>query len=94
MLVLPNDELREAVDGNWGVVNLPVWTDNEVRSVYTSVTASNIMGIASLPQEDAVPSLTTVAARSLGVEAPKNPQQATSPLSLFAARNSARDLPV
>jgi adenylate cyclase len=75
VLVLPTDELREAVDGNWGVVNLPVWTDNEVRSVYTSVTASNIMGIASLPQENAVPSLTTVAARSLGVEAPKNPQQ-------------------
>jgi adenylate cyclase len=75
VLVLPTDELREAVDGNWGVVNLPVWTDNEVRSVYTSVTASNIMGIASLPQENAVPSLTTVAARSLGVEAPKNPQE-------------------
>ena len=74
VLVLPTDEFREAVDGNWGVVNLPVWTDNEVRSVYTSVTASNIMGIASLPQEEAVPSLTTVAARSLGVEAPKNPQ--------------------
>jgi adenylate cyclase len=75
VLVLPNDEFREAVDGNWGVVNLPVWTDNKVRSVYTSVTASNIMGIASLPQEDAVPSLTTVAARSLGVEAPNNPKE-------------------
>ena len=75
VLVLPNDEFREAVDGNWGVVNLPVWTDNKVRSVYTSVTASNIMGIASLPQEDAVPSLTTVAARSLGVDAPNNPKE-------------------
>ena len=30
VLVLPNDEFREAVDGNWGVVNLPVWTDNKV----------------------------------------------------------------
>ncbi len=74
VLVLPNDEFREAADGNWGVVNLPVWTDNKVRSLYTSVTASNIMGIASLPQEDAVPSLTTVAARSLGVDAPNNPK--------------------
>ena len=74
VLVLPKAEFREAVDENWGVVNLPVWTDNKVRSVYTSVTASNSMGIASLPQEEAVPSLTTVAARSLGVEAPKNPQ--------------------
>ena len=73
VLVLPNDEFRETVDGNWGVVNLPVWTDNKVRSLYTSVTASNIMGIASLPQEDTVPSLTTVAARSLGVDAPNNP---------------------
>jgi adenylate cyclase len=74
VLVLPTDQFREAVDGNWGAVNLPVWADNKVRSVYTSVTASNIMGIASLPQEDAVPSLTTATARSLGVEAPKNPE--------------------
>jgi adenylate cyclase len=75
VLVLPNDEFREAVDGNWGAVNLPVWSDGKVRSLYTTVTASNIMGIRSLPQEDAVPSLTTVAARSLGVDAPKNPSE-------------------
>ena len=73
VLVLPTDEFREAVDGNWGAVNLPVWTDNKVRSVYTSVTASSVMGIPSLLQEDVIPSLTTVAARSLGVDAPKNP---------------------
>jgi adenylate cyclase len=75
VLVLPNDEFREAVDGNWGAVNLPVGSDGKVRSLYTTVTASNIMGIRSLPQEDAVPSLTTVAARSLGVDAPKNPSE-------------------
>jgi adenylate cyclase len=74
-LVLPNEEFREAVDGNWGAVNLPVWSDNRVRSLYTTVTASNIMGIRSLPGEEAVPSLTTVAARCLGVEAPKNPTE-------------------
>ena len=33
------------------------------------------MGIPSLLQEDVIPSLTTVAARSLGVEALKNPQE-------------------
>ena len=75
VLVLPNDEFREAVDGNWGAVNLPVWSDGKVRSLYTTVTASNIMGMRSLPQEEAVPSLTTVAARSLGVDAPKNPEE-------------------
>ena len=74
VLVLPTDELRKAVDGNWGGVNLPVWRDNKVRSVYTSVTASDVMGIPSLPHEDVIPSLTTVAARSLGVAAPKNPE--------------------
>jgi adenylate cyclase len=74
-LVLPNEEFREAVDGNWGAVNLPVWSDNKVRSLYTTVTASNIMGIRSLPGEEAVPSLTTVAARCLGVDAPKNPAE-------------------
>jgi adenylate cyclase len=74
-LVVPNDEFREAVDGNWGAVNLPVWSDNKVRSLYTTVTASNIMGSRSLPHEDAVPSLATVAARSLGVDAPKNPTE-------------------
>ena len=57
MLVLPNDEFREAVNGNWGVVNLPVWRDSKVRSLYTSVTASDIMGVPPLPQEEAVPSL-------------------------------------
>lgn len=75
VLVLPNDEFRQAVDGNFGVVNLPVWTDNNVRSLFTAATASNILGIASLPQEEAVPSLTTVAARSLGVVAPQNPRE-------------------
>ena len=74
-LVLPNDKLREAVDGNWGGVNLPVWGDNKVRSVYTSATASEVMGIPSLPHEDLIPSLTTVAARALGVAAPKNPKE-------------------
>ena len=34
-LSFPNDNFREAVDGNWGGVNLPVWRDNKVRSVYT-----------------------------------------------------------
>ena len=29
VLVLPNDEFREAVDGNWGVVNLPVWSGQQ-----------------------------------------------------------------
>ena len=75
VLVLPTGEFREAVDGNWGAVNLPVWTDSKVRSAYTSVTASNIMGMRSLPQEDVIPSVTTVAARSLGVDPPKNPQR-------------------
>ena len=51
------------------------------------------MGIASLPQEDAVPSLTTVAARSLGVDAPNNPKGRASSLSIFAAWNNARNFP-
>jgi adenylate cyclase len=74
VLVLANDKLREAVSENWGVVNLPVWRDNKVRSVYTSVTASDIMGVPPLPQEEPVPSLTTVTSRSLGVQPPENPR--------------------
>jgi adenylate cyclase len=75
VLVLTNDKLREAVGNDWGMVNLPVWRDTKVRSVYTSATASNIMGLPSFPQEDAVPSLTSVASRSLGVEPPENPRR-------------------
>ena len=74
VLVLANDKLREAVNENWGAVNLPVWRDSKVRSVYTSVTASDIMGVPPLHQEEAVPSLTAVASRSLGVQPPENPR--------------------
>ena len=71
VLVLANDKLREAVNENWGVVNLPVWRDTKVRSVYTAVTASDIMGVPPLHQEEAVPSITAVASRSLGVQPPE-----------------------
>ncbi len=74
VLVRTNEKLREAVNENWGVVNLPVWRDNKVRTVYTSVTASDIMGVPPLPQEEAIPSLTAVASRSLGVQPPANPR--------------------
>ena len=74
-LVPPNPKLREAVNENWGAVNLPAWADSKVRSVYASVTASDAMGIERVPHEDAFPSLAAVAARSLGVEPPKNQQE-------------------
>jgi adenylate cyclase len=76
VLVVPNDQLREAVDGKWGAVNLPVWKDNKVRSLYTAATASGIMGIPPLAHEDVVPSLTSVSARLLGADVPENPQLA------------------
>jgi adenylate cyclase len=75
VLVMVNEKLREAVGGNWGMVNLPVWSDNKVRSLYTAATASNIMGLPSLPQEDAVPSLTSVATHALGGQPPENPEE-------------------
>lgn len=74
VLVVPSDELRDAVDGDWGAVNLPTWKDNKVRSLYTSITASGIMGIPALAHEDVIPSLTSVSARLLGVAAPENPK--------------------
>ena len=48
----PTRELREAVKGNWGMVNLPMWRDNKVRSLYTAATASNIIGVPSLLHEE------------------------------------------
>ena len=66
LLVVPNEEFREAVKENWGIVNLPMWRDNKVRSLYTAASASNIMGVPTLPHEEVVPSLATVSARLLG----------------------------
>ena len=90
-LVPPNPKLREAVNENWGAVNLPAWADSKVRSVYASVTASDAMGIERVPHEDAFPSLAAVAARSLGVEPA---EKSAGALSLFAARIDARHLAV
>ncbi len=74
VLVVPTDVLREAVKDNWGIVNLPMWRDSKVRSLYTAASASNIMGVPSLAHEDAVPSLTLVATRLLGGRLPENPK--------------------
>ncbi|HEY5778230.1 MAG TPA: adenylate/guanylate cyclase domain-containing protein, partial [Terrimicrobiaceae bacterium] len=74
VLVVPNDAFREAVDGDWGIVNLPMWKDNKVRSLYTAATLSNIMGKPSLSHEDPVPSLASVSTRLLGADVPDNPQ--------------------
>ncbi len=94
VLVVPNDALREAVKDNWGIVNLPMWRDNKVRSLYTAASASNIMGVPSLADEDAVPSLTAVATRLLGGRLPENPEARAAAFPLFAARNDARRFPV
>ena len=56
-LVVPNDAFREAVNNDWGIVNLPMWSDNKVRSLFTAASASNIMGVPTLPDEEVVPSL-------------------------------------
>ena len=71
LLVLPAEHFRQEVGDNWGVVNLPVWVDTKVRSIYPSVTASDVMGVAPLPQEEAVPSLVATIARKLGADPPK-----------------------
>ena len=62
-LVVPNDAFREAVNNDWGIVNLPMWSDNKVRSLFTAASASNIMGVPTLPDEEVVPSLPNVSAR-------------------------------
>jgi adenylate cyclase len=73
-LVVPNDAFREAVDGNWGIVNLPMWRDNKVRSLYTAASASNIIGVPTLHHEEVVPSLATVSARLMGATVPESPE--------------------
>jgi adenylate cyclase len=74
VLVVPNEVLRAAVKDDWGIVNLPVWRDNKVRSLYTAASASNIIGVESLAHEDVVPSLTSVSTRLLGARLPQNPK--------------------
>jgi adenylate cyclase len=73
-LVVPNDAFREAVNGDWGIVNLPMWWDNKVRSLFTAASASNIMGVPTLSDEEVVPSLPTVSTRLLGGTLPENPE--------------------
>ena len=73
VLVAPNSALLDAVKDNWGIVNLPMWRDNKVRSLYTAASASNVMGLPSLSDEDAIPSLAAVSARLLGLGLPENP---------------------
>jgi CHASE2 domain-containing sensor protein len=77
-LVVPNDAFREAVNDDWGIVNLPMWWDNKVRSLFIAASASNIMGVPTLPDEEVVPSLPGVSTRLLGGAMPENPDH--SPL--------------
>ena len=94
VLVRTNEKLREAVNENWGVVNLPVWRDNKVRSVYTSVTASDIMGVPPLPQEEA-DSVTYGSRFALaGSSAARKSSRRTSQIPLFASGNNTCDLPL
>jgi adenylate cyclase len=76
VLVVPNEALRTAVKDDWGIVNLPLWRDNKVRSLYTAASASEVMGVESLAHEDVVPSLTSVSTRLLGARLPQNPNHA------------------
>ncbi len=73
-LVVPNEAFREAAKENWGIVNLPMWRDNKVRSLYTAASASNIIGVPTLHHEEVVPSLATVSARLLGATVPESPE--------------------
>ena len=73
-LVVPNEAFREAAKDNWGIVNLPMWRDNKVRSLYTAASASNIIGVPTLHHEEVVPSLATVSARLMGATVPESPE--------------------